>query len=109
MVGIVEVVYISGKRNEPLLLIILPEGVIQWNSDNEEDIWQFHFSYVQDIQLSGETQIVGYDGDMFSRTYYWLDIYLNDGTYFKWSFGAAFADWASVGKSIIAVYSHYWR
>lgn len=96
------------KPERTTTLVILPQGVIQWDNDNEEIVWGFQFSNIQNIQLSGETQIVGYDGDVFSRTYYWLDIYTDNGSYLKWPFGTVFRDAASIGKSIIAAYNHYW-
>ncbi len=90
-------------------LVILPQGVIQWDIGNEENIGHFSFSEVQNIQLAGETQISSYDGNIRTRTYHWLDIYFNDGNYLKWNIGVAFEDAASVGKSIIAAFNHYWR
>ena len=90
-------------------LVILPQGVVQWDIGNEENIGHFSFSGVQIIQLAGETQITGYDGYIRSRTYHWLDIYFSDGNYLRWNIGVAFQDAASIGKSIIAAFNHYCR
>jgi hypothetical protein len=52
-------------------LVILPEGAVQWDINNEENMGSLSFSDIQSIQLAGETRIVGYDGNISSRSYYW--------------------------------------
>ena len=33
------------------------------------------------IEIAQQTEIVGVDGDINSKTHYWLDVYCSDGTY----------------------------
>lgn len=101
--------FIYWKHPITTALVILPEGAVQWDINNEENMGSLSFSDIQSVQLAGETRIVGYDGDINSRSYYWLDIYNNNGTYVKWPFSNGFNDAASIGKAIIAAYNYYWR
>lgn len=97
------------KRPQFTALVVLPEGVVEWDINDEENMGWLSFSAIQSMQLAGETRIVGFDGDIGSINYYWLDIYFDAGTYCKWSFLDGFKDIASIGKSIIAAYNYSWR
>jgi hypothetical protein len=88
-------------------LVILPLGVVEWTVGEEEEFSYLSFPDIYQIGIAREMEIVGYDGDVGSRTYYWLDVYGTDGTYLKWDIKNCFGDTASIGKTIIAAYNHY--
>ena len=96
-------------RGQLHVLIILPQGVVNWAVSHENDYGWLYFPDIDKMQLAQETQINGYDGDIYTRTEYWLDVYGIDGTYMKWYIGSYFGDAASIGKSILAACSYYWQ
>ena len=97
------------RRPQSSTLVILPQGVVKWNADDVEDFAWLNFPEINRIQLAQETQIYGFDGDISTRTSYWLDIYCSDGTYLKWPIDWYYRDVASIAKTIIAAYSYYWQ
>lgn len=96
-------------RARQKILAILPVGVVQHHGYDLEDIACLYFPEIARIELAQETKIVGFDGDVETRTSYWLDVYCTDGIYVKWPINKYFGDTASIGKSIIAAYNHYYR
>jgi len=109
LIAIAQRMKLKADNKERAILVILPEAAIQCNSDDLKEISWLYFPNIHRIELAQETEIVGFDGDISSRTYSWLDIYSSDGTYMKWWIGNWFGDTASIGKAIIAAYSHYLR
>ena len=96
-------------RHGICVLAILPIEVVQYDANDPENIGWLHYPNIDRIELAQETRIEGFDGDINSRTYYWLDIYCSDGTYLKWWINNCFGDTALIGKTIIAAYNYYWR
>jgi hypothetical protein len=84
------------------------KGVVQCYAGNLERLSCLYFSNISRIELAQKTEISGIDGDISSRTYHWLDVYGNDGTYFEWWTSNCFGDTEYIGKSIIAAYNYYW-
>jgi hypothetical protein len=75
-------------------------------NDVENAAW-LYFPSIDRIKIAQQTEIAGIDGDINSKTYYWLDVYTRDGTYFKWGIRGCFGDTASICKTIIATYNLY--
>jgi hypothetical protein len=90
-------------------LVILPEGVVQYDANDPENIGWLYYPNIDRMELAQQTEVVGFDGDINSRTYYWLDIYGSEGAYLKWGIISCFGDTASICKTIIAAYNYYWR
>jgi hypothetical protein len=84
------------------ILVILPERVVQYDANDPENIGWLYYPTIDRIELAQQTEVVGFDGDINSRTSSWRDIYGSDGTYLKWWINTCFGDSASIGKSIIA-------
>ena len=59
------------------------------------------------MELAQKTVIDGIDGDISTRTYYWLDIYYRNGSYSEWWVHNVFGNVEVIIKSIIAAYSYY--
>src|ERR1700730_15347756 len=59
---------------------IHPLCVVQWVVGEEEDFRWLYFPGISRIELRHEMEIRGYDGDVGSRTYYWLDVFCINGT-----------------------------
>jgi hypothetical protein len=61
------------------------------------------------LELAQNTVVSGNEDGISSRTFYWLDVYDNDGTYIKWQIRNCFGDTASLYKTIVGAYNHYRR
>ena len=88
-------------------LVIHSQGIVQWTVGEEEDFGWLSFPDIYRVELAREMEIRGYDGDVGSRTYYWLNIFGNDGTYIKWEIKNCFGDSVSIGNTIIAAYNYF--
>lgn len=108
-VGMALVYTRKAASTDQSILVILPEGVVQCDANDPEKIYRMDFPVIDRIELAQQTEVVGFDGDINSRTYYWLDLYCSDGSYLKWGIDTCYGDTASIGKAIIAAYNYYWR
>lgn len=110
-VSIWEAIRVTHKANTDKrfsILAILPVGVVQHLGYYDlKKIGWLYFPNIVRIELAQETEIRGFDGDVETRTAYWLDVYCTDGAYRKWGINECFGDTASIGKSIIAAFNHY--
>ena len=98
----------NANSNARSILVLLPEGAVQYYAGRPKSFLWLYFPIIHKIELAQETDISGTDGDVSSRTDYWLDVYWHDGTYRKWDIRDCFGDQASRGKAIIAAYNYYW-
>jgi len=108
-VGMALVYTRKAASTDQSVLAILPIEVVQYDAHDPENIGWLYYPNIDRIELAQETRIEGFDGDINSRTYYWLDIYCGDGTYLKRWINSCFGDTASIGKKIIAAYNYHWR
>jgi hypothetical protein len=108
-VGVALVYTSKAASNDQAILVILPEGVVQYDANDPENIGWLYYPTIDGMELAQQTEVVGFDGDINSRTYYWLDIYGSEGAYLKWGIISCFGDTASICKTIIAAYNYYWR
>lgn len=93
--------------SEKSILVIFPTGAIQCFANDVENAAWLYFPNIDRIKIAQQTEIAGIDGDINSKTYYWLDVYCRDGTYLKWGIRGCFGDTASICKTIIATYNLY--
>jgi len=101
---------VAGSRageNSRSILVLLPEGVVQCIGGNIYQASWLNFAGIDRIQLAHRTEINGVDGDISTRTFYWLDVYGINGTYRKWWVNGCFGDTAYFCKTIIAAYDYY--
>lgn len=89
------------------ILVILPTGAVQCYADDVKNAAWLYFPGINKIEIAQQTEIAGIDGDINSKTYYWLDVYCRDGTYLKWGIRDCFGDTASICKTINATYNLY--
>lgn len=106
-IGFCVVATFKVNSNEKSILVVLPTGAVQCYANDVENAAWLYFPGIKRIEIAQQTQIVGYDGDVNSNTYYWLDVYGRDGNYVKWGIRGCFGDAASICKTIIATYNQY--
>ncbi len=101
-------------RREPAsskqpLLVILPDGIVQFQPEDYRKYYSFNFSKINSISLANQTTVQVSDGIITTRNYYWLDVFYSNGTYLKCDINPAFGDPIFIGNTIIAAYRHYWQ
>src|SRR3989442_9799258 len=104
------IAFVSGQRagvNSRSILVLLPEGVVQCIGGDIQRAYWLNFAGIDRIELAQRTVINGIDGDISTQTYYWLDVYCDDGTYFEWWIRGCFGNTAYLCKTIIAAYNYY--
>ena len=90
------------------LLVILPDGIVQFQPEDSSQYYCLKFPTINRIDLGLQTRINGVDGDISTTYFYWLDVFCSDGTYIRWGLNPAFGDTMFIGNTIIAAYRHYW-
>ncbi len=97
----------SAKNYSRSILVLLPEGVVQCIGGNIYQASWLNYAGIDRIKLAQKTEINGVDGDISTRTFYWLDVYGINGTYRKWWVNGCFGDTAYFCKTIIAAFNYY--
>jgi hypothetical protein len=91
------------------VLVLLPEGIAGCYVDDLDNPFWLYFPNIHNLELAQNTVVSGNEDGISSRTFYWLDVYDNDGTYLKWQIRNCFGDTASLYKTIVGAYNHYRR
>jgi hypothetical protein len=91
------------------VLVLLPEGIAGCYVDDLDNPFWLYFPNIHNLELAQNTVVSGNEDGVSSRTFYWLDVYDNDGTYIKWQIRNCFGDTASLYKTIVGAYNHYRR
>lgn len=107
MIGAVLWLQHKDKQANNSLLVLTPEGVVDYEKGTPDRVNTLYFPSIRKIEMDKQAAVYRTAHHIRSSSSYWLNVYDTAGGYTKWPLHCCYGDPAITGGTIIAAYEYY--